>query len=135
MSQNRTPTINSRYYVPREEFLTVVHFCRQYPQWLAELSTELDPRRGVNYDQDKVSSSGEPDPTFSIAARRATISRKKDIVEHTAQHVAHDLYKWLLLGVGYDYSFYQLQERGMPCNRNVYYAMRRQFFYELAKSI
>jgi len=38
----------SKYYLPKEEYLTVKHFCLQYPAWEAELDALPDAARALN---------------------------------------------------------------------------------------
>ena len=42
MPQQRTPRKNSKYYVPKEEYLTALHFCRQYPEWERAIAESTD---------------------------------------------------------------------------------------------
>ena len=135
MPNERIPTKNSKYYLPKEMFLTAVHYCRQYPIWLAELDLVFDARQGIAYDKDKIQSSGSYDSTSSMGIQRAIMSRKLDLVTNTAKDIAGHHYKWLILGACYNLTYYQLRERGIPYGKNLYYQMRRKFFYELAHKI
>lgn len=136
MSQFRIPTKNSKYYVPKETYLTAVHFCKQYPIWTAELAMTPNPVQGVSYDRDVVQTSGQGDATAMLAIRRAEMARKKKLVDDTAQHVGGDKYaSWILQGVCFNLAWYQLEQRGIPCGRDVYYSMRRRFYYELSTRI
>ena len=135
MSQFRTPRKTSKYYVPGEVFLTTVHFCRQYPLWEAELAANPDTATGISYDRDRVQTSGGYDATAELAMHRQMIARKKELVDDTASEVAGPMDRWLILGVGSGLTFYQLQDRGIPCVKDMYYDLRRKFYYELSKKI
>ena len=135
MTQYRLPRKSSKYYIPGEEFLTVVHFCRQYPLWVAELAASADPMSGINYSGDRVQTSNQSDPTSDLAMRRNAIQQKKDIVDAVAAETAGDLAKWLVLGVGHGLTYYQLREAGIPCGKEIYYALRRKFYFDLSKRI
>lgn len=135
MTAQRTPTKNSRYYVDKETFLTVLHYCKQYPLWLAELDAIPVPLNGISYDKDSVQSSSDYDSTSDLAMRRAAISRKKDVMDKCAKRTAGDLSEWLIMGVGHGLTYFQLVERGMPCGRTLYYDIRRRFYYEMSKLI
>ena len=136
MGQWRTPTVNSKYFIPKETFLTVVHFCKQYPLWVAELSIQPDTNRGVSYDGDIVQTSGLSDMTAQEGSRRAEIARKKKLVDETTKEVGGEhLGWWLLQGVCFDYPYFSLQQRGIPCGKDKYYEMRRRFYYELSLKI
>lgn len=135
MTVIRKPAKNSKYYVEKEVFDTVLHFCRQYPLWVAELKADSTSVAGLNYDKDAIQTSNDSDPTSKLGMRRAMISRKKDLVDNCARQVAADLSDWLIKGVGYGLTYYQLYERGIPCSRNTYYSIRRRFYYEMSKLI
>lgn len=135
MSQHRAPSAKSRYYVPRETFLTVLHYCRQYPLWVAELGVDPSTVRAIRYDMDRVRSSGNSDPTMAAAARRAAIEKKKAQVDEAAKEVADGMADWLIEGVCYGRTYYQLREKGIPCGKKLYYQWRRKFYYTIAQII
>lgn len=113
----------------------VVHYCKQYPTWEAELEALNDTGKGISYDQDRVQTSNNPDPTAELAVRRAEISVKKELIDHTAQEVAGAMWHWLILGVCHGHPYYYLQQAGIPCGKDLYYKLRRMFYYEMAKKI
>ena len=135
MPKHRILSEKSKYYLPKETFLTVVHYCKQYPLWDEELSAMTDTSKAITYDQDRVQVSQDSDPTSELAIRRAGISKKKDMVDDTAKRVAGRIWKWLLLGVCYDYPYYYLAEHGIPCGKDLYYKLRRRFYYEISKQV
>lgn len=134
MSQHRNPSKNSKYYIPKETFLTVVHYVKQYPMWVEQLST-MDGSKAITYDQDRVQTSPNPDTVANIAIKRAAISEKKDKVDRVAKLVGGNMSKWIIKGVCYDMPFYQLQHHGIPCGKDLYYKLRRRFYYEMSKEI
>lgn len=135
MTAQRIPAKDNKYYVEKETFLTVLHFCRQYPLWISELAAIPVPINGISYDNESVQSSSDYDSTSELAMKRAAISRKKDVVDKCARKTAGDLAKWLIMGVGHGLTYYQLHERGIPCSRNTYYSIRHRFYYEMSKLI
>ena len=135
MTQYRVPRPTSKYYVPEQVYMTVVHFCRQYPLWKAELEMEPDTSKGISYDRERVQSSGQYDETSEIAMHRAMIQKKKDMVDTTAHDIAGNMDTWLILGVGHGLTYYQLRDRGIPCGKNMYSALRQRFYYEMSKLI
>ena len=135
MSQYRIPAENSKYYVEKELYLTTVHFCRQYPTWKAELRIQPDTSKAITYDRERVQTSVSGDATADLAMRRTELARKAKIVEDTARSVAGGMDEWLILGACYGVPFYQLMERGIPCGKDLYYLMRRKFYYEMAQRI
>lgn len=135
MTQYRLPKKTSQYYVPGEVYLTVVHFCRQYPLWVAELGVDPDSAQGIDYSKERVQTSNQYDSTSDLAMRRAEIARKKAIVDEVAKDIANGLAKWLVMGVGNGLTYFQLRDRGIPCGKEMYYSMRQRFYYEMSKRI
>lgn len=135
MSQYRTPRPSNKYYIPHEEYLTVLHYCRQYPQWEAELMVEPDSGTGIDTEKEHVQTSSQYDPTSSLAIRRATIAKKKQMVDDVIHSVSMGMDQWMRLGVCYGMTYYQLNVRGIPCSAKLYYKTRQRFYYEMAKRI
>ena len=135
MSQYRAPSEKSKYYVPKETFLTVVHYCKQYPLWAEELSINPDMSKAITYDKDRVQSSPSADQVEKIAIRRAEIGRKKRQLEEAAQSVADDLWQWIVRGACYDLPYHYLKRQGIPCGKDLYYQLRRKFYYEMSRRI
>ncbi|MDO5131432.1 MAG: hypothetical protein Q4D81_00435 [Eubacteriales bacterium] len=135
MTQYRIPKETSKYFVPGEVYLTVVHFCRQYPLWVSELKIDLDSGQAIDYSKEHVQTSSQFDSTSELAMRRVMISQKKQLVDSVAREVAGNMNEWLVMGVGNGLTFFQLRDRGMPCGKDMYYNMRQKFYYELSKRI
>ena len=133
--RNRILSEKNEFYLPKEEFLTVLHFALQYPNWVQELRTEPDTSKAITYDGEKVQTSGGYDAAAETAMRRYTLEKKKKLVEETAREVAPEICDYLLLGVAYGWTFWQLQAKGMPCGNTAYYEKRRRFYYRLAQKI
>lgn len=121
--------------MPRETFLTALHYCRQYPLWVAELSVDPSTVRAIRYDMDKVQASGDSDPTLTAAVRRTAIERKKEEVDAAAKEVADGMAEWLIQGVCYGQTYFQLKEKGIPCGKDLFYKWRRKFYYTIAQKI
>ena len=135
MSQYRPPTEKSKYYLPKQTFLTVVHYCLQYPLWVDELR-DLPAAGAIDYQKDRVITSPNPDQIERQAIRRAELDDKCGKVEKTAKEVAGPvLGPWLIKGVCYDRPYIYLQAKGIPCGKKMYYQIRRRFYYEMSKRI
>ena len=124
----------AKYGIPQPRYNELRNFCLQYPLWVAELNTVAD-NRSIRYDMERVQSSGNSDFVADTAIRRAEISRKKDGVDNVAKMVAGDLAQWIISGVCYDQTYYQLAQQGIPCGKDMYYKLRREFYYEMSKRI
>ena len=125
----------NEFYLPKEEFLTVLHFAQQYPNWERELRTEPDTSKAITYDEERVQTSGGYDACSEAAMRRYALAKKKQLVEDTVREVAPEIYEYLLLGVAYGWTFWQLKQQGIQCEKTMYYERRRKFYYILAQKI
>ena len=135
MFKVKTPTKDSKYWVPVEDFKTALHWSLRYPLWIAELSIEPDTSMAIRYDKDKVQTSGNYDATVETAIRRDELRRKAELLEGTVREVAPEIYKYLLLGVTQGRTVYQLLDEGMPCSKDYFIERRQQYYYEISKKI
>ena len=94
-----------------------------------------DTSKAITYDGDKVQTSGGYDACSEAAMRRYALAKKKQLVEDTVREVAPEIYEYLLLGVAYGVPFWKLQEKGISCEKTMYYERRKKFYYLLAKKI
>ena len=137
MSKFRPPSKKNKYYIPKEDYLTAIHYSLRYPIWKQELDSVADTSRAINYDKDNVQSSGDYDSTFEAAVKltESAIARKVQMIDSTISIVAKGMDNWLRLGVCYGLTFNQLKNKGMPCERDLYYDMRRHYYFELSQKI
>ena len=135
MSKYRVPSIKSKFSLPKEDYLTVIHYSLRYPLWLEELKTAADTVNGIRYDLDKVQTSVTGSSTENVAIRMAEISKKVDLVDSVISQVAKGMDKWLRMGVCYGLTFDELKGKEMPCEKDAYYLMRKKYYFELAKRI
>lgn len=135
MFKVKTPSKDSKYWVPVEDFKTALHWSLRYPLWVAELALEPDTAQAIRYDLDKVQTSKMGSQTEDTAIRRDELRRKKELLENTVRAIAPEIYSYLLLGVTQGRTFYQLQEEGMPCGKNYFIERRQQYYYEISKKI
>ena len=136
MRRRKRPKRTSRYWVEPEIFDNVVTFCRCYPIWLKELQTLPDGNRAIQYDKDKVQTSGGYDATAELAMKRVEIERKVNLILTTAKIASPELWEWILKGVtSSDYTVNDLIQQGMPASVNHYAKVRMYFYYLLSKRI
>ena len=131
----RTPTKKSKYHIPKEDYITAVHWCLRYPLWVAELKVLPDNNKAIRYDKDKVQTSGGYDSTAETAIRRTELTKKVQLLEETARKVDEKLKDYIILAVTQGLTIYQLIQRGMPVDKNVFSEKRQQFYYEISKRI
>lgn len=135
----RTPTKNSKYYLPKEEYLTAIHYALRYPYLIAELKTisNLDTGSAIQYDKDRVQTSNLYDGVADLAIQRADLQAKIDNIEAALDTAAKtkEEKKYLKLGVCHGANYWMLEQRGIKCGKAHYYSMRRVFYYTLAQKI
>lgn len=125
----------SKYALPKEDYLTVIHYSLRYPLWLEELRTIADTGKGINYEKERVQSSNNYDQTAETAIRMSEITDRINLIDSTIKLAGGDIETWLRKGVCYGLTFDQLKGQGMPCEKDKYYLARKRYFYELAKKI
>lgn len=137
MSKYRTPKPSSKYAIPKEDYLTAIHYSLRYPLWKEEVDTMADTSKAITYDKDKVQTSFDYDSTFEAAVRitDSYAMQRIKLIDDTICLVAGGMDSWLRLGVCYGLTFNQLKGKGMPCEKDMYYTMRRRYYYELVKLI
>ena len=131
----KTPSKRSKFFVPKEDYITAIHWCHRYPLWVAELKLLPDTNRSIAYENDRVQNSARSDITADIAIRIKELERKIELLEDTAKKIDKDLKDYIILGVTQGLTVFQLLQRGMPCNKNEYIKKRQQFYYEISKKI
>ncbi len=135
MSKYRVPSEKSKYYIPKEDYLTAIHYSLRYPLWKEEVDDLANTAKAITYDKDKVQSSGGYDSTMEAAIKIQEKQHKIQLIDDTIHAVANGMDRWLRLGVCYGLTFDQLKGKKMPCERDMYYLMRRHYYYELSKKI
>ena len=136
MAKYRIPSEKSKWKVPKEDYLTAIHDSLRYP-WKEDVENMADTSKAIAYDKDKVQSSSGYDSTFEAAVRivESDKQHKMQIIDDTIKQVANGMDYWLRLGVCYGLTFDQLKGKGLPCERDAYYLMRRKYIYYLVQRI
>mgnify|MGYP003293965833 CR=1 FL=1 len=137
MSKYRTPKPGSKYAIPKEDYLTAIHYSRRYPLWREEVDNMADTSKAIAYDKDKVQTSFGYDSTYEAAVKIAESNKQHKIqmIDDTIALVADGMDYWLRLGVCYGLTFDQLKGKGLPCEKDKYYTMRRRYYFELIQII
>lgn len=119
--------------ISQDRYQELLHFCRQYPRWLAEANSLLGLRAVRNDGQPH--GTGRSDPVAVAAEKREKILAKISIVEECAKTIGHG--EWFAAMIehvcnkkAYDY----IDKTLMPTSdRNAFYKQRRNFFEMLDK--
>lgn len=137
MSTRISPEITeaSPWWIPRERYYELKHFCMQYPDWKFVLKM-LDGRQYQPEFSElpKTNTNEVYDLVGMEAVVRESASRRAEMVERAAKEAGADLRDYILKGIteGIPYSILRMKT-GIPCNRNEYYERYRKFFWILDK--
>lgn len=139
MGKYRIPSKNSKYYLPKEDYLAAVHYALRYPSLLEELNTiaNADTAQAITYDKDKVDSSNLSDSTAKIAILRTELMEKIEKITSSVKESTNsdEEEKYLRKHVCYGFGFWQLKNMGMKATEYRFSNMRQYFYYVLAKKI
>ena len=127
----------NKYYIPKERYLELKHFCLQYEDW-QEAYRELEDvglKSRYILTPSKNKFTEEYSDVERIAFSRYYYAQKIDLVQNAAMLADRELYQWILRGVteARDYNNLRLV-LNMPCGKNTYYDRYRKFFYILDKT-
>lgn len=140
MSTNMRPEISERnpYWIPRERYYELKHFCRQYPVWKKAYNTldGLSKRPSDSLEIWKKHKNGGhvSDPTARIAEAKANFSRKIEMVENCIRNTDSVLYPYIIkyVTIGCSYDALKVKDN-IPCGRDFFYDRIRKFFWFLSK--
>ena len=135
MSKYRVPSTKNKYYIPKEDYLTAIHYSLRYPLWLAELNDAEDTSTAIRYDLDKVQTSPSANTVFNAAEKSIALREKIELIDGLIAMCAEGMEHFLRLGVCYGLTFDQLKIKGLPCEKDMYYRIRRRYYYELSRRI
>lgn len=125
---------NTSFYLPKEDYLTAIHYALRYPTLLAELPP-ADSGKAIDYSKEKVQSSSIYDATSELAIKRQEILAKINLIDETIKETAGGLDHFLKLAVCYGFTYEQLLAKKMPLGRRAFYEMRRYFYFVLIKKL
>lgn len=132
---DRKPTVSEKnpYYISKHRFYELQHFCLQYPDWKKQL-VALSPLRQPSIVARAVKADGYCRPTEQIAIARTTLCTNIKLVEDVAHETDPVLERYLLKAVTEGFGFDYLKTvMAIPCERDMYYARYRKFFYLLSQ--
>lgn len=125
----------NEYYISPHAFYAAYHQAMRYTEWLEEYEAIASATiKAVDYEHDGGSGSYTGDPTSSLGAKLARISKNLDAIRWAAKEAGEDLYTYILYAVtneGVTYKY--LRTKKIPCSRNEFYQRRRKFYYLLSK--
>lgn len=146
MSQYRTPTQASPYFMPKHKYLAALQYALQYEELKSELDDLYDQCKatGIDYSKDRIQAGGGNDQVYIMAERIAEVDGKLKKISATIVSVAPTCAQHhLFLSVCRGYSYRQLCElkdehgkrNNVPMGKNAFARMRQRFYFELSKKI
>ena len=137
MSEKAKISKNNKYWIPEEAYHCARHYARRYKEFLDEHDYLIDTLTGVSYDS-QPHGSGISKPTEGAAIRASIIMSKVQLIEKMATEVTKKepaMYRYILKGVTEKVNYGNLRDSGMPCSREKYQNMKREFYWRLAREI
>ena len=146
MSEHRTPTQASPYYLPKHKYLSALQYALQYEELKSELNDLYDQCKatGIDYSKDHIQTNGCGDQVFFMADRIACINGKLKKISSTIIEVAPtEMQHFLFLSVCRGFTYQQLRDHRdasgkkdpVPMGKNAFSRMRQCFYFELSKKI
>ena len=126
----------NKYSLPKEDYLTSIHYSLRYPLWVEELRTAADTVEAIRYDKDKVQTSISGSTTEDVAIRMSELQNKIDLVDETISEAAGSiLAPYLRYSVCHGLTYEQCCAKGLCYGRRQFYEMRRRYIYLLSRKI
>ena len=123
------------YYITKHEYLMVKHFALQYNDWKKQ-KQEIESRIGSGFNIGLGHNDSVSRPVESAQENAERYSFRMGLVEQAAKIAGGDLWEYVLTGVTTECSYPYLQlVKGIPCCKDVYYRMYREFFWVLNKEL
>lgn len=125
----------NEYWISKERYYELKHFCLQYNDWLKIYNALDDVRFGTSIDDIKCLNHIPGNPTEKIAIAKLHYRERMDMVEKAAEFSDIDISKYILKAVTDNISCSCLIAKyGMPCGKDKFYNAYRRFFWRLSRS-
>lgn len=134
MRDIRPLSTSNPYSLPKEEALTVYHYCRCYPDWEKELRSR-SVIHGVSYDHDRVQESGTADTTADQAIRNKRITDKLQVIDGAIMQVIPECFDYMKRNICYGVPFYALEMDGLPMCKATFYKYRQKTYKAIANRL
>lgn len=136
MATTVRPEVSTKnpYYIERERYYELKHFCRQYPIWKKAYNA-LDGLSKRPDDLELFRKTGERnDPTTRCVEAREYYAERMEMVEQCAQDASPLLSKYIMnyATKGDGYSVLKIRDN-IPCSKDTFYDIVRKFFWLLSK--
>lgn len=127
----------NKYWISKERYLELVHFCLQYPEWISErIYVAFNPVRTSLTMSEVKQKPVVDDLTMEQLTTLAILDQNIAMVEVVANEADPTLFPYIMQSItrGLSYESINAFER-VPCSRNVFYDTRRKFFWLLDRRL
>ena len=128
-------SVKNRYWLPKHRFYELRHFCLQYDDWKRSYASLQGYPSRSQLGSVRVNNGQMSNPTAVYAEARLYDRERIEMVENVANEAGEHLAPLLMKAVTQGISYEQLKAvEGIPCCKDVWYAMYRRFFWLLDKA-
>lgn len=125
-----------KYNISSHRFRELYHYCLQYNEWIDELKYKYDTLKSAQVN-DMPASRTKTDATGNLAARRAILSKKCEVIEQCALETDANICQYIIKAVtneGITYTYLR-EVMNIPYSHNTWYDRRKKFYWLLDKKI
>ena len=108
-----------KYALSKEELLSAKYYALRYNGWLAEYNSLKDSVSAVVVDDMPHGKGGTSDPTERLAARRAELRAKMELIEEAAKETNPDVARYIMI---------MATTKGMTFGRSITFPTRERSF-------
>lgn len=131
MSAIRTEvSYKSPYYISKDRYLELKHFCLQYRQFKHDITVECEKMPQNRVFDIYRSRTQMSDKTAVKAVKLAILEHNTDIIDLCSQEAGGDIAQWIFSAVTEGKSYAVLNP---PCSKQYFYLRYRAFFWLLDK--
>ncbi len=123
------------YWISRNRYYELKHFCLQYPEWKRELSNLSSIKNQTVITPTIFSSGTFSNPTADCAEKMIFLKERIGMIEKAAHDAEPDLANYILKGITENLSYTYLKTKlEIPCCKDKYYELYRKFFWLLSNT-
>lgn len=122
--------ISSPYYISKERFYELKHFCLQYSDYKRRIVLERAKWHQGTVFSTVTKNNSYTDKTGSIASKCALYEGYIEAIESCSKRAGGDISSWIFKAVTEGKSYATLYP---PCSKNYFYTRYRRFFWLLDK--
>ena len=126
-----TLSLKNPYYISKERYLELKHFCLQYKEWCKEISTLRLVRSSTITGMPLHHNTG--DPTGDVSVRLASLTKRIDVLKEAVDKLEPWISDYIFEAVTEKKTFEYFQTHGIACGRVYFYERYHEFFWFLDK--